>query len=373
MGIFDLFKDKRTVISYQDHAGLYYGTLHDCIDKKFKEIQGYLFVQSSKNPEVIKREMIALTFALDVKEIIRIFNKEQTEALLTTMTKIFVQNIDGNAKKDFLDVVSMYNKEMSKYDYKTSAPLVHCIKVFRDRCSLNGSDDIDWELAQTISTCRTNWDGIKKNFRFTDDSQMSTNTEHQNRDVKSKANISREQVISKLYGDRLNNTQMTEIFAEFDRWNRTKGDPAALATKMIQISQGRLDYRETQVIINLLTIDGNSGLDHMMAQLGAGTMGTALDEIPEGFGAFGHEATNPIPTKGIGGSEEYLNSLSLTNGSKIKWRRVGSLSVDNINNPIDIYLVLDANTGQELAKLFLSPYNKRTSAKPPVGFNLAGR
>ena len=92
-----------------------------------------------------------------------------------------------------------------------------------------------------------------------------------------------------------------------------------------------------------------------------------LDEIPQGTGKFGLELTNPIPINGIPSNEEYLKKLILNNGSKIRWRREGSLRISNISMPIDKYEIFDLE-GNTVCFLFLSPYHLKTSEKIPEGF-----
>ena len=97
--------------------------------------------------------------------------------------------------------------------------------------------------------------------------------------------------------------------------------------------------------------------------------GTDKDVMPEGYGEFGLEITNPIPTSSIPDSYFYLNSLRTQNGSKITFNRIGGMSAQNISHTIDAYTI-SAN-GQELATIYICPYNKKTSTKAPKGFMLS--
>lgn len=108
----------------------------------------------------------------------------------------------------------------------------------------------------------------------------------------------------------------------------------------------------------------------MMAMFGAGNMGTDADEIPGGVGIFGHNASNPVPIRGIPGSEEYLSSLRTRSGHKLSWNRIGSFQPKNIKSIVDGYEVLDQTTGEELGIIYLCPYHKRNSGKAPDGFYL---
>lgn len=97
--------------------------------------------------------------------------------------------------------------------------------------------------------------------------------------------------------------------------------------------------------------------------------GTDQDVMPDGYGEFGHTSTNPIPTKTPMGSISYLGKLRTMDGVKVKYHRVGSLSSPNIDSMIDQYEIT-AND-RKVATLFICPYNKKNSDRPPKGFNLA--
>ena len=100
--------------------------------------------------------------------------------------------------------------------------------------------------------------------------------------------------------------------------------------------------------------------------------GTSDDTIPEGFGEFGRDKTNPIPIHGIPENEIYLKKLRLYNGSKISWKRIGSSSSPNIRHFIDDYEIFD-NNGEKICELYLCPYHKKTSNKTPKGFIFEGQ
>jgi hypothetical protein len=94
--------------------------------------------------------------------------------------------------------------------------------------------------------------------------------------------------------------------------------------------------------------------------------GCNLDEIPEGIGEFGHEPTNPIPINTIQGSILYLNGLRAMDNTRVNNKRLGSLVVENIKKPIDKYLITHQN-GDELAIIYISPYQAKNSKKAPNG------
>jgi hypothetical protein len=95
------------------------------------------------------------------------------------------------------------------------------------------------------------------------------------------------------------------------------------------------------------------------------------DEMPEGYGEFGHDVTNPIPTEGIPGSLSYLARLRAPDGAKVLYERKGSYSAEEVSpNPIDGYAISHPN-GTALGMLYFSPYQKRNSVLVPKGFTLS--
>lgn len=97
--------------------------------------------------------------------------------------------------------------------------------------------------------------------------------------------------------------------------------------------------------------------------------GCETDEIPEGYGEFGHELTNPIPTMTIFGSTSYLARLVSSDGAKVVYERQASFSTPVSSNPVDGYTISPPN-GRQLGTLYISPYHKRNSEKAPKGFTL---
>lgn len=97
--------------------------------------------------------------------------------------------------------------------------------------------------------------------------------------------------------------------------------------------------------------------------------GCDTDELPNGHGEFGHEPTNPIPTKTVFGSTSYLARLRAPDGAKVLHERKGSLIAEVSPHPIDEYTISHPN-GTVLATLYLSPYQKTNSEKAPTGFTL---
>lgn len=98
--------------------------------------------------------------------------------------------------------------------------------------------------------------------------------------------------------------------------------------------------------------------------------GVDTDEIPNGYGPFGLSKTNPIPTRGVPGSNEYLARLRTKEGRSVESSRLGSTSAKDVTSGmIDMYNV--SSGGVSLGTVYLCPYHKRNSEKAPEGFRLA--
>lgn len=98
--------------------------------------------------------------------------------------------------------------------------------------------------------------------------------------------------------------------------------------------------------------------------------GVDTDEIPNGYGPLGLSKTNPIPTRGVPGSNEYLARLRTKEGRSVESSRLGSTSAKDVTSGmIDMYNV--SSGGVSLGTVYLCPYHKRNSEKAPEGFRLA--
>ena len=91
-------------------------------------------------------------------------------------------------------------------------------------------------------------------------------------------------------------------------------------------------------------------------------------KVPDAYGEFGYDATNPIPTQGIIGSMAYLAKLRTEDGIKVEYKRLGHTRAENVNHPIDIYEIWV--NGDKVCTLYLCPYFRENSAIAPKGFNL---
>lgn len=95
--------------------------------------------------------------------------------------------------------------------------------------------------------------------------------------------------------------------------------------------------------------------------------GVSADQIPEGYGEFGLEVTNPVPTLSIRSSNEYLARLRYR-GHSVENTRSGSQQSPVTAGAVDIYQL--TQNGQPVGTVHLCPYHKRTSSKAPRGFKL---
>ena len=108
------------------------------------------------------------------------------------------------------------------------------------------------------------------------------------------------------------------------------------------------------------------GLSEIMQSMNGD--GTGEDEIPEGYGEFGYELTNPIPVNTTFGSTSYLEKLKTINSLKVSYDRIGSYSSPVSIHPVDGYKIsLD---GKNLATLYISCYHKKNSEKAPKNFKI---
>jgi len=101
---------------------------------------------------------------------------------------------------------------------------------------------------------------------------------------------------------------------------------------------------------------------------GVDDRGTDSDEIFQALGEFGLDATNPVPVRGILSNPIYLGRLRTNDGRKIEYKRAGSLEVPTIDGNVDEYNIIQ--DGRLTCKLYICPYHRKISARPPAGFLL---
>lgn len=97
--------------------------------------------------------------------------------------------------------------------------------------------------------------------------------------------------------------------------------------------------------------------------------GVDTDDIPKGYGPYGLCKTNPVPTRGIHGSNEYLSRLRTRDGRLIENSRIGSTSAPDVTSGmVDMYSISSGDVS--LGTVYLCPYHNRNSGKAPEGFRL---
>ena len=95
--------------------------------------------------------------------------------------------------------------------------------------------------------------------------------------------------------------------------------------------------------------------------------GEDCDEVTGASGPFGLSYNNPIPVNGLIGTYKYLGKLLSPGGNIFYFHRLGSLSADVVENPVDAYEVVDLK-GQHWDIVFLDMYHPRRSNKAPPGY-----
>lgn len=97
-------------------------------------------------------------------------------------------------------------------------------------------------------------------------------------------------------------------------------------------------------------------------------LGPDCDTVPGAHGAFGRDATNPIPVNGPHGEIHYLNRLRAPSGVGFFYHRVGTAEAPNSETPLDEYELL-AVDGTYRVNLFFAPYHPRRSQLVPEGMS----
>ena len=145
--------------------------------------------------------------------------------------------------------------------------------------------------------------------------------------------------------------------------------------KSKEIAQKALAF----VTLNMMNNDFmlNTTEDLSVLDLVSGTlaeMGQTADNNTEaeqgnlGDSEYGLVANKPIYTKGVSGSQHYIESLKAASGEKLTWNRRGSMSVQGINGMIDVY---DSTlpSGKPYKTLYVNMYGSKNSDIVPKGFS----
>ncbi len=159
-------------------------------------------------------------------------------------------------------------------------------------------------------------------------------------------------------------------------------DDLILVDSILHRSNGRIDEADAYNVyvylageagyydkLSLLTKtrDGSLSSDLQKRMAGVFAAGVYTDEIPTGYDEFGLTTTNPIPTVSIEGSNHYLSRLRFK-GQAVTANRIGSTGSEVTPGNVDVYAlsVGTANVGT----VYICPYHKANSRKPPAGFTL---
>ena len=97
--------------------------------------------------------------------------------------------------------------------------------------------------------------------------------------------------------------------------------------------------------------------------------GCETDELPDAYGEYGYDISNPIPTEAVSGSIRYLGRLNAPDGSKVRYQRIGCYGCPVSKNLVDGY-ELSHQDGTALGTIYVSPYQTRNSEKAPAGLTL---
>lgn len=94
------------------------------------------------------------------------------------------------------------------------------------------------------------------------------------------------------------------------------------------------------------------------------TEGAAIDRLPNGRGAFGFDATNPIPVNGPFGELAYLSRLETAQGERLLFHRIGAV------HTLDVFEAV-TYSGSTWYVFFVDMYHPRRSRVAPTGFQIA--
>ncbi|NTW26539.1 MAG: hypothetical protein HGA37_17715, partial [Lentimicrobium sp.] len=139
---------------------------------------------------------------------------------------------------------------------------------------------------------------------------------------------------------------------------------------------GQLTADEASKILNIIVFNLEEISDEhdilagqVQANMGLGSGVSTGDEIENGSGRFGFDVNNPIPVNGIDMIDDYFSKLRLITGESISFKRLGSVSAENLPFPVDKYEINNTEN-QIIAILFVYAYHGSKSAKAPEGFRL---
>lgn len=130
-------------------------------------------------------------------------------------------------------------------------------------------------------------------------------------------------------------------------------------------SKDDAETREIEVMTRRI-IDDETFQNSLVPEVAARLIreGSAVDKLPNGFGAFGFEVENPIPVNGPIGELAYLSRLETMQGEHLLFHRIGAVKT------IDAFEAV-TYSGGEWFIFFLDAYHPRRSRSAPAGFQIA--
>ena len=81
---------------------------------------------------------------------------------------------------------------------------------------------------------------------------------------------------------------------------------------------------------------------------------------------YGLVPEKPVFVNGFGSDEGYLSHLAAADGSRIEFQRIGSLEIEGIAGPVDIYSLLSPDK-KEYMKIYMSVYGTGAYCRIPRG------
>jgi len=183
------------------------------------------------------------------------------------------------------------------------------------------------------------------------------------------ANVQEKQEIP-LKKEALAKVYLKEVEAEFKVLSITKKqglnpkDPEVymmtdmFAIKCLKILLKRLDETLEEQVKEVREFMGNMPL------------GEDCDQLSNASAEFGHEHTNPIPVNGLRGEIKYLNRLRCNCDVGLLFHRLGSIVVDGIEGPVNIFETVCLN-GKDWDILFFHFYHPRRSILIPKGYSFS--
>ncbi len=147
--------------------------------------------------------------------------------------------------------------------------------------------------------------------------------------------------------------------------------------EVIKFSKNKLSYFEAIPVVSYVlfgrvdpTITTFEALKiYFIGLFGSNEQGYDCDVIPFAMGEFGVEPTNPVPVRGVAGSNSYLQRLRSSNGETVNCKRIRAIKTGDANLMVDEYEVFDTKNIL-FSKIYVCPYHQRISNKAPKGFSL---